>query len=111
MYASSVMITPRPWHSSQAPFELKLNIPASTPLAFANSFRTGSIRPMYVAGVERDDAGIGDWSTNISSGYKPRNDSEMSELLPEPATPVTTVSTPMGTSTETFLRLWSDAFR
>ena len=35
----------------------------------------------------------------------------ISELLPEPATPVTATSTPSGTSTETSLRLWSRAFR
>ena len=35
----------------------------------------------------------------------------MSELLPEPATPVTATSTPVGTSTETSWRLWSRALR
>ena len=35
----------------------------------------------------------------------------ISELLPEPATPVTATSTPSGTSTETSWRLWSRAFR
>ena len=35
----------------------------------------------------------------------------ISELLPEPATPVTATSTPSGTSTDTSLRLWSRAFR
>ena len=34
----------------------------------------------------------------------------MSELLPEPATPVITVSTPVGMSTLTFWRLLSRAF-
>ena len=35
----------------------------------------------------------------------------MSELLPEPATPVTATSTPSGTSTETSWRLWRRACR
>ncbi len=44
---------------------------------------------------------------------RPRRATEpwISELLPEPATPVTTTSTPSGMSTSTFCRLWVSAPR
>src|SRR5690554_2670940 len=101
----SVYTTPRPWQFSQAPLELKLNRPASTPFALAKALRTSSIMPVYVAGLEREETPTADWSTRIASGYWRMNASMINELLPEPATPVTTVSTPTGIFTLTFLRL------
>ena len=96
---------------SQAPFELKLNSPASTLLACANAFRMSSITPVYVAGLERVDVPTADWSITIASGCSGRNTSSISELLPEPATPVTTVRTAVGMSTSTSLRLFARASR
>ncbi len=107
MYARSVWITPRPRHSSHAPAALKLNSPAGTPFSRAKSARTASIAPRYVAGVDRADTPIADWSTTTASGCAPTNASDTSVLLPEPATPVTTVSTPVGTRKSTPLRLCS----
>src|SRR5512132_96661 len=64
----SVYTTPKPWQFSQAPFELKLNRPASTLLALANALRTSSMMPVYVAGLEREDAPTGDWSITMARG-------------------------------------------
>src|SRR5690349_6026868 len=99
-----------PLQFGHAPSEFALNNDAFTPLALANVARIGSSRPVYVAGFDRREPRMADWSTTVTSS---RLDSEpwMSELLPEPATPVTTVSTPSGTSTLTFRRLCSDASR
>ena len=52
-----------------------------------------------------------DWSMTIASGCSFRNAPWISELLPEPATPVMATRTPVGMSTETFRRLCTDAFR
>jgi hypothetical protein len=96
---------------SQAPFELKLKSPASTSLAAASSLRKSSITPVYVAGVERLEAPTADWSMTMALECAGTNARCISELLPEPATPVTTVSTPLGMSTFTLCRLLKLAFR
>src|ERR671938_1748665 len=94
-----------PLQFGQAPSELGLNSAGLTPLAFANALRIGSSSPVYVAGLLRREPRMGAWSTDTTpaeAGMEPWS----SELLPEPATPVTTTSTPSGTSTLTFWRLW-----
>ncbi len=63
-----------------------------------------------MAGLLRREPRIGLWSTDTTSspgGTEPCT----RELLPEPATPVTTTSTPSGTSTSTSRRLWAAAPR
>src|SRR5688500_10335857 len=97
-------MTPAPLQVGQAPSELALNSAGFTPLAFANALRMGSSRSVYVAGLLRREPRMGVWSTDTTpadAGMEPW----MSELLPEPATPVTTQSTPSGTSTSTPRRL------
>src|ERR1700730_8624530 len=98
-------MTPAPLQLGQAPSELALNRAGFTPLAFANALRIGSSRPVYVAGLLLRDPRIAPWSidtTPAPEGIEPW----MSELLPDPATPVTTTSTPSGMSTSTSRRLW-----
>src|ERR671916_3156094 len=98
-------MTPAPLQVGQAPSELALNSAAFTPLAFAKALRIGSSSPVYVAGLLRREPRMGVWSTDTTpaeAGMEPW----ISELLPEPATPVTTHSTPRGTSTSTSFRLW-----
>src|SRR5919205_825805 len=97
-------MTPAPLQLGQAPSELALNNAAFTPLAFANAVRIGSSRPVYVAGLLRRDPRIGVWSTATTPS---RSDTEpwINELLPEPATPVTTTSKPSGISTSTSRKL------
>src|ERR687892_2103942 len=98
-------MTPAPLQVGQAPSELELNSAAFTPLAFANALRIGSSSPVYVAGLLRREPRIAPWSidtTPAPAGIDPCT----SELLPEPATPVTTTRTPRGTSTSTFCRLF-----
>src|SRR5215212_5773475 len=97
-------MTPAPLHVGQAPSEFELNSAGLTPLAFANALRIGSSRPVYVAGLLRREPRIAVWSTDTTPS---RDETEplMSELLPDPATPVTTTSTPSGISTSTFFRL------
>src|SRR4030081_3915386 len=93
-------MTPAPLQVGQAPSELALNSAGFTPLAFANALRTGSSSPVYVAGLLRRQPRIAPWSTDTTpapAGIDPRT----SELLPEPATPVTTTSTPSGTAAAT----------
>src|SRR5687767_2628170 len=97
-------MTPAPLQVGQAPSELALNSAGFTPLAFANALRIGSSSPVYVAGLLRREPRIDPWSidtTPAPAGIDPST----SELLPEPATPVTTTSTPSGMSTSTFCRL------
>src|SRR5436190_12932870 len=101
---------PRPLQAGQAPWELALNNAGFTPLALANAFRIGSRIPVYVAGLERREPRIADWSMTVTDGFVRGRQPWMSELLPDPATPLTATSTPVGTSTETFLRLCSEAF-
>src|SRR5918996_364694 len=103
-------MTPAPLQVGQAPSELALNSPGFTPLAFANALRMGSSSPVYVAGLLRREPRIAAWSietTPAPFGIDPW----IRELLPDPATPVTTHSTPSGTSTLTSRRLCRVACR
>src|SRR6266851_2796478 len=97
-------MTPAPLQLGQAPSELGLNSAGFTSLAFANALRIGSSSPVYVAGLLRREPRIGVWST-VTTPSRPDTEPRISELLPEPATPVTTVSTPNGMSTSTSCRL------
>src|SRR6187455_3640245 len=101
-------MTPAPLQAGQAPSELALNSAGFTPLALANALRIGSSRPVYVAGLLRRDPRIAPWSITTTPS-RPATEPWISELLPEPATPVTTTSTPSGTSTETSCRLFVEA--
>src|SRR6187401_2058532 len=97
-------MTPAPLQAGQAPSELALNSAGFTSLAFAKALRIGSSSPVYVARLLRREPRIGVWSTDTtpaSIGIEPST----SELLPDPATPVITQSTPSGISTSTFFRL------
>src|SRR5215216_6290865 len=103
-------MTPAPLQLGQAPSELGLNSAGFTPLAFANALRIGSSSPLYVAGLLRREPRIAPWSIDTTpalAGIDPCT----SELLPEPATPVTTTSTPSGMSTSTSRRLCAVAPR
>src|ERR1700716_1431853 len=103
-------MTPAPLQLGQAPSELALNSAGFTPLAFANALRIGSSSPVYVAGLLRREPRIAPWSvatTPAPAGIDPCT----RELLPEPATPVTTTSTPSGMSTSTSRRLCAVAPR
>src|SRR6187399_3442718 len=103
-------MTPAPLQFGHAPSELALNSPGLTPLAFANALRIGSSRPVYVAGELRRDPWIAPWSI-VTTPSRPDTEPWMSELFPDPATPVITTSTPSGMSTFTFFRLCSEAPR
>src|SRR5215210_3264567 len=97
-------MTPAPLQLGHAPSELGLNSAGFTPLVFAKAVRIGSSRPLYVAGLLRREPRIELWSidtTPAPAGIDPCT----SELLPEPATPVTTTRTPSGMSTSTSRRL------
>src|SRR5437879_8493402 len=98
-------MTPAPLQVGQAPSELALNSAGFTPLAFANAVRIGSSSPVYVAGLLRREPRIGVWSTETTPS-RPDSEPWTRELLPDPATPVTTTSTPSGTSTSTPWRVW-----
>src|SRR5918911_3657588 len=103
-------MTPAPLQVGQAPSALALNRAGLTPLAFANAVRIGSSSPVYVAGLLRREPRIGVWS--IATTPAPFGiDPWISELLPDPATPVTTHSTPSGMSTLTLRRLCAVAPR
>ena len=54
---------------------------------------------------------MGFWSMTMASGWRETNSSQIRLLFPEPATPDTAVSTPLGMSASTFFRLWSFAPR
>src|SRR5664279_3739396 len=97
-------MTPAPLQLGQAPSELELNIAGLTPLAFANALRIGSSRPVYVAGLLRREPLIAAWSIDTTPS-RPDTEPVISELFPEPATPVSTTSTPSGMSTSTSCRL------
>src|SRR5688500_14197805 len=97
-----------PLQFGHAPSEFALNSESLTLLALANDLRSESSIPVEVAGFERFEPRMAHWSTLITSGCAPR-EPWLSDDLPEPATPVTTVSTPSGASTLTFLRLCSFA--
>src|SRR6188472_4106185 len=103
-------MTPAPLQLGQAPSELELKSAGFTPLAFANALLTGSSRPVYVAGLLRRDPRIAPWSTTTTPS-RPATEPCTNELLPEPATPVRTQSTPSGMSTSTSRRLCVDAPR
>src|SRR5215203_3080614 len=103
-------MTPAPLQLGQAPSELALNSAGFTPLALANAFRIGSSNPVYVAGLLRREPRIGVWST-ATTPFRPETEPWIRELFPEPATPVTTTSTPSGMSTSTSCRLWALAPR
>src|SRR6185503_7334295 len=97
-------MTPAPLQVGQAPSELALNSAGFTPLAFANALRIGSNKPVYVAGLLRREPRIAVWSTETTPS-RPDTEPWIRELLPDPATPVTTTSTPSGMSTLTPFRL------
>src|ERR671919_1110677 len=103
-------MTPAPLQVGQAPSELELNSAGLTPLALANAFRIGSSSPVYVAGLLRRDPRIAPWSITTTPS-RPATEPLSSELLPDPATPVITQSTPSGMSTSTSRRLFVDAPR
>src|SRR4029453_8341424 len=103
-------MTPAPLQLGHAPSELALNRAGFTPLALANALRIGSSSPVYVAGLLRREPRMGVWSTEITPAFF-GIDPWMSELLPEPATPVTTTITPSGMSTLTSRRLFVVALR
>src|SRR5215207_8165889 len=103
-------MTPAPLQLGQAPSEFALNSAGFTPLAFANAFRIGSSSPVYVAGLLRREPRMAPWSMTTTPS-RPATEPWMSELLPDPATPVTTQSTPSGMSTSTPRRLCVDAPR
>src|SRR5664279_3240111 len=98
-------MTPAPLQLGQAPSELALNSAGFTPLALAKALRIGSSSPVYVAGLLRREPLIAPWSTNTTSS-RPATEPWISELLPDPATPVSTTSWPSGMSTSIFCRLW-----
>src|SRR2546423_12304925 len=103
-------MTPAPLQLGQAPSEFAENNAGFTPLAFANALRIGSSSPVYVAGLLRREPRMGVWSTDTTPS-RPHTEPSISELLPDPATPVITTSTPSGMSTSTFFRLWVRAPR
>src|SRR5919112_1907867 len=103
-------MTPAPLHTGQAPSELALNSAGFTPLAFAKALRIGSSSPVYVAGLLRREPRIGAWSTDTTPS-RPDTEPWISELFPDPATPVSTTITPSGMSTLTSFRLWTLAPR
>src|ERR1700751_4934107 len=103
-------MTPAPLQAGQAPSELALNSAGFTPFSFANALRIGSGRPVEGAGVLRREPRIAPWLTD-SPPSRPNTEPWISELLPDPATPVTTTSTPSGISTSTSCRLWGLAPR
>src|SRR2546423_15608964 len=90
-------MTPAPLQVGQAPSELALNSAGFTPLALANALRIGSSSPGYGAGLLRREPRIPPWSIDTTPS-RPDTEPWISELLPEPATPVTTTSTPRGMS-------------
>src|SRR5437762_14346372 len=97
-------MTPAPLQVGQAPSELALNSAGFTPLAFANALRIGSSSPVYVAGELRREPWIAPWSI-VTTPSRPATEPLISELFPDPATPVRTTSMPSGISTSTSCRL------
>src|ERR671921_699649 len=98
-------MTPAPLQLGQAPSELALNSAGFTPLAFANALRIGSSSLVYVAGLLRREPLIAAWST-VTTPSRPVTEPSVRELFPDPATPVSTTSTPSGMSASTSCRLW-----
>src|SRR5690242_21657115 len=101
-----VYVLPRPLQFGQAPSEFALKSAGFTPLAFANAVLIGSRIPVYVAGFDRREPRMADWSMTVTDGSIRGKQPWINELLPDPATPVTATRTPSGTSTETSRRLW-----
>src|SRR5579864_3394261 len=97
-------MTPAPLQLGHAPSELALNSAGLTPLALANALRIGSSSPVYVAGELRREPWIAAWSI-VTTPSRPETEPSISELLPDPATPVITTSRPSGMSTSRSLRL------
>ena len=108
--ARSEYTTPAPLQFGHAPSEFALNRAGLTPFAFANALRIGSSMPVYVAGLLRRDPRMAPWST-VTTPSRPETEPWTSELFPDPATPVTTTSTPSGMSTSTSRRLCVSAPR
>src|SRR6476619_5925796 len=103
-------MTPAPLQLGQAPSELELKSAGFTPLAFANALRMGSSRPVYVAGLLRREPRIAPWSITTTPS-RLATEPWISELLPEPATPVITQRAASGMSMSTSWRLCVDAPR
>src|SRR5215218_1666805 len=103
-------MAPAPLQVGHAPSELELNSAGFTPLALANDLRMGSSSPVYVAGLLRREPRIAPWSITTTPS-RPETEPWISELFPEPATPVITQSTPSGMSTSTSWRLCVEAPR
>src|SRR5215218_6782728 len=103
-------MTPAPLHVGQAPSEFALNSAGFTPLALAKAVRIGSSSPVYVAGLLRREPLIALWSI-ATTPSRPATEPWINELLPDPATPVTTTRTPSGMSTSTPWRLFVRAPR
>ena len=106
-----VYVLPRPLQFGHAPAEFALNRAGLTPFALAKAVRIRSRMPVYVAGFERREPRMADWSITVTDGSTRGRQPWINELFPEPATPVTATSTPSGTSTETSFRLCTCAFR
>ena len=130
---------PSPEQASHLPpFTLKLKRPLEYPLVFASTVDAKrslikSNAPVYVAGLDLGVFPIGDWSISITlssfsipkiSSWAPGimvralfkslasllyNISVISELFPDPETPVMHVNTPRGIFTSMFFRLFSRA--
>src|SRR2546430_17172281 len=98
-------MTPAPLQLGQPHSELALNGAGFSRFAWAKALRIGSSSPLYVAGLLRREPRIGAWSTDTTPS-RPDTEPSISELLPDPATPVTTTSTPSGMSMSTSCRLW-----
>src|SRR6478609_9376020 len=103
-------MTPAPLQVGHAPSELELNSAGFTPLVFANALRIGSSSPLYVAGLLRREPLIAPWSITTTPS-RLATEPWISELFPDPATPVITQRTPSGRSTSTSSRLCVDAPR
>src|SRR4029079_19125973 len=103
-------MTPLPLQVGHAPSELELKSAGFTLFVLANALRIGSSSPVYVAGLLRREPRIAAWSI-MTTPSRPATELWISELLPEPATPVITQSIPSGMSTSTFRRLCVDAPR
>src|SRR3954447_14284350 len=97
-------MTPAPLQLGHAPSELALNRAGFTPFAFANALRIGSSSLVYVAGLLRREPRIAVWSIDTTPS-RGEIEPSISELFPDPATPVSTTSTPSGMSTSTSRRL------
>src|SRR3954452_9636660 len=96
---------PAPLQTGHAPSDLALNSAGFTQFAFANAVRMGSSSSVYVAGLLRREPRIAAWSI-VTTPSRPETDLWIRELFPDPATPVTTTSTPRGLSTSTPCRLF-----